>query len=788
MTFKVLLNGKEYIPISININRKISDIGQLRSNRATVVLNNANSIFKFNPSTNKIIDEDNNVIDKDVSITIAKDNVVIFEGYTDLPSLDAQNRRLELIAHDSITYLQNQQAEPKLYLDFKLTDILRDILDGYDIDSNFKDLNLVIDNFRVKEDTTKAKAIETLLKDIGGRLWCTKENKIYFDGGYIYALQNPPKTSIDTLSRSQLTQYNSSLPNDDVDSVRISSESLKKKDELKYIYINADFDTPESTKTFATFDNPIWYLDSFVNIEFDADVGVTLDETTYNNNFLTGNTPKLADKAELKYNGTGHINYIKIKGKEFEINKYIAVKEITSNNQKRKEIKCSLVQSDNWASDLANYYYAQYHNRPIVDCSVADLKRFFSLDYDLDKYVTLYIEKDGISNKMVIEGYTLDVSSNSNNISFNIDLNLKYSSGDSFVPVAVPTTLETENQGLNLDEIDEQVILNTDNISDILSDLSDIASDSKLTPNEKKMLKKEWERIQAEYTTTLTTASNYGLSTTSYTNAYNSLDSYITPLLSNLTTTDDINRSIFNFTFNTYYAQLKNIIDNTSVKANEDMTNKKLSQGTTFELGKGALPDGSDGLYIDSGQLLIGQSKTSTPRLLYDGANLEIVGGTLKLSSTNGEIEFLDSNYRIKDAVTYSGLGFGVLIENLALTDFLPLLLAEDKIQLNYDPTGTSNDQTFSFTFNSALTSVKQPTIRSDFAGNAGSISIEASSVTFSTFIGTYAEIAESYLKLPFSTTGTGKPEGAIWYNPSDDRVYIKRGSTVDRFIMASEF
>lgn len=83
--------------------------------------------------------------------------------------------------------------------------------------------------------------------------------------------------------------------------------------------------------------------------------------------------------------------------------------------------------------------------------------------------------------------------------------------------------------------------------------LSDIANDNKLVPSEKVAVKKEWDIIQSEYTKNLAQGNVYGISTSSYTSAYNALSGYITPLLSSLTTTSDIVGTTFRGMFKAYY-------------------------------------------------------------------------------------------------------------------------------------------------------------------------------------------------------------------------------------------
>lgn len=83
--------------------------------------------------------------------------------------------------------------------------------------------------------------------------------------------------------------------------------------------------------------------------------------------------------------------------------------------------------------------------------------------------------------------------------------------------------------------------------------LADIADDNKLTPGEKQLLKKEYDLIISEKPQLQAQADTYGVSTTAYINAYNSLVVYTNPLLLNLNTTTDIVGSVLRNTFNNYF-------------------------------------------------------------------------------------------------------------------------------------------------------------------------------------------------------------------------------------------
>lgn len=85
--------------------------------------------------------------------------------------------------------------------------------------------------------------------------------------------------------------------------------------------------------------------------------------------------------------------------------------------------------------------------------------------------------------------------------------------------------------------------------------LSDIANDNKLTPSEKQDTKKEWDIIVGEKPTIEAQAGAFEIviEKTNYIDAYNSLDTYIKPLLSDLSATSDIVGTTFRGNFKNYY-------------------------------------------------------------------------------------------------------------------------------------------------------------------------------------------------------------------------------------------
>ena len=85
------------------------------------------------------------------------------------------------------------------------------------------------------------------------------------------------------------------------------------------------------------------------------------------------------------------------------------------------------------------------------------------------------------------------------------------------------------------------------------SAIADMSNDNMLTANEKQQILLQWEEIKTEYPINLDQATKFGVSATQYTTSYNSLKTYLEPLLADMTTTSVIIGSTMRSTFTTYY-------------------------------------------------------------------------------------------------------------------------------------------------------------------------------------------------------------------------------------------
>ena len=150
-----------------------------------------------------------------------------------------------------------------------------------------------------------------------------------------------------------------------------------------------------------------------------------------------------------------------------------------------------------------------------------------------------------------------------------------------------------------------------------LTQLTSIANDNVLSPSEKQQISNEWNRIKSEYTSNYSLAINNGIPTTDYTNYYNDLYNYITPLLVNISVDSPIVGDVFRTTFKAYYDQNINILaavndkikqginNNTSNIINLNNSIARINQITSF------LNTTVNGNVIGTGVLMVGSETQS---------------------------------------------------------------------------------------------------------------------------------------------------------------------------------
>ena len=105
-----------------------------------------------------------------------------------------------------------------------------------------------------------------------------------------------------------------------------------------------------------------------------------------------------------------------------------------------------------------------------------------------------------------------------------------------------------------------------------LERLDDIASDEKVTPVEKLRAEEKWDLIFDEYTGIISQATIFNVSNTDYTNAYNDLYTYLNitlDLFGDINATTDIVRATWLSTWENYYDERTNLLNDISAKTKE---------------------------------------------------------------------------------------------------------------------------------------------------------------------------------------------------------------------------
>ncbi len=177
--------------------------------------------------------------------------------------------------------------------------------------------------------------------------------------------------------------------------------------------------------------------------------------------------------------------------------------------------------------------------------------------------------------------------------------------------------------------------------------LADIANDNILTPSEKQSTKKEWDIIVSEKSVVESQANTLGVPITSYVNAYNSLNSYITPLLADLTVNSTIVGVDFRATFKNYYdakiALLKAVTD--KLKSNTDVLQNQLDSESAKVINLENKTDFLTGTTIEgnavaTGTLLAGNSDGTNAGLTGIGGEDDIFfwGGSTFANRNNAKV------------------------------------------------------------------------------------------------------------------------------------------------------
>lgn len=211
--------------------------------------------------------------------------------------------------------------------------------------------------------------------------------------------------------------------------------------------------------------------------------------------------------------------------------------------------------------------------------------------------------------------------------------------------------------------------------------LSDIANDSKLTPTEKREASREWEEIKIEKAKNVGLADKYKASKTAYENAYNALNSYITPLLADTSATSDINKTEFTNKFKAYYEAREALLVEVQDKVKQSAV---------------------DSVQVGGRNLLQSTQLLTAPAILHSKASSETIDGLKAVTATGPTADYLDL-LRWNEAVspepdTYYTLSFWIKGNGQARFFFYPQCCAESTNSQGGKSTSSDGQSTLSLT------------------------------------------------------------------------------------------
>ncbi|SMO48062.1 phage tail protein [Solitalea koreensis] len=231
--------------------------------------------------------------------------------------------------------------------------------------------------------------------------------------------------------------------------------------------------------------------------------------------------------------------------------------------------------------------------------------------------------------------------------------------------------------------------------------LADLSNDNLLTPIEKSEMAKEWGVIVGEKPIIESQAGTYGVSSSDYTTAYGSLESYLVPYFADLNANSVIVGSTFRANFKAYYdakvALLKLVSDAAKAYANTAVNNLKVG-GRNLAIGS-SNGNGWSGFTSRTGNefsktiAISGEDFIFSPSFQYVAGKEMVVSFEAKSSSNvnSTELIILSGNYPTEGFVMYTGYTAGVGVWNKIVIKFTVPASIVTSAQMRFDHNGSTD-------------------------------------------------------------------------------------------------
>jgi len=420
----VIIGGRDYSSRVLDCRIDINDswLGKLVANEATVLLDNSDDFFTLDTSGN-VQNGYSELVEDGLTVTIDIDGVRKFTGYVHRsPRLSVNRKTIQIKAKDKWKQFDKKYCQNKVYLNASFLTVLQDLIQqgGESLgNTSLEDPGLTITFWHVADDKKLTDALTELVKSVGGQLYYDENGILIFKAGFRSAFSTTTKA---TFTVSKISDLELSYSGEKYDLVEVKTNSKVLKDKLRPIYVGATADDPLDVPSaglpednddgyYAQLDKPIWYLDDYANVDWEAPSGVALDQTTYESNFqdIANHVPANPYKLTLKItNTTGtdkQVTDFKIYGKEVEEETLIAYYPTTTSNTKYS-FESEIIPDKVWATALAKWLYEELAVRPEVELPITSFSE--GLNFTIGDKVILYDASTGLSHRYVIRAIKID--------------------------------------------------------------------------------------------------------------------------------------------------------------------------------------------------------------------------------------------------------------------------------------------------------------------------------------------------------------------------------------------
>jgi len=409
----IVVGGVDYSErvVDCKVHKNETWLGNIAPNEATIDLDNSDGFFQIAnlPST------DDNVI-------ISIDGKRQFTGFVNNVRLNVRSKTVRIQATDFWKKFEKRYCQNTVFLSTPFLIVLQQLIQmgGEDlVNTELEDPGLTISYWHIDEDMKVRDAIEELVQSVGGQIYYNEYGVLVFKAGF----KSPFSTDIvDTIEISSFRDLNNRKKTAEATLVEVKCKLKQLSDEILPVYIGATSDEPFNVPAagwpddpddefWVEFEKPVWWLCPYDQIAFDADDGITLDQATYEENFLDLEQGILKNpkRIKLKINNSsgadGSIYDFRIFGKFVEEEESVAVHG-TGEPAEKFTLESEIISDMDWAKQLAQWLYEEKQERVETEMEVVEFSK--ALNYHIGDKLQIVELESGIDNRFRISEMDID--------------------------------------------------------------------------------------------------------------------------------------------------------------------------------------------------------------------------------------------------------------------------------------------------------------------------------------------------------------------------------------------